>query len=153
MVDIITIKYLDETSSSYDLTKVNTALFQSVEAYTKLKNVSGKIEVTIVDYPKITLPVAKMFSEKWTKADIEAWYLSNDAKLFADPLFTNNASETVPIGQLLEVVYIVDGVVVEKYSQDVTIKGNVQITFSISTGPSTPKPGTGTGSGGGTTTP
>ena len=156
--NIITIKYLDETSSSYDLTKVNTALFQSVDAYTKLKNVTGKIEVTIVDYPKITLPVTKMFSEKWTKADIEAWYLLNDAKLFADPLFTNNSSETVPAGQILEVIYIVDGVVVEKYTQDVIIKGNVQITFSISTGPSTPTPdpgeGDGTGTGdGGTTTP
>lgn len=154
--NLVTIKYLDETSSSYDLTKVNTALFQSVDAYTKLKNVTGKIEVTIVDYPKITLPVTKMFSEIWTKADIEAWYLLNDAKLFADPLFTNNSSETVPAGQILEVIYIVDGVVVEKYTQDVIIKGNVQITFSISTGPSTPTPGEGEGTGtgdGGTTTP
>ncbi len=148
--NIITIKYLDETSKDYDLTKVNTALFQSVEAYTKLKNVSGKIEVTIVDYPKITLPVSKMFSEKWTKADVEAWYLTNKEKLFADPLFTNNSSETIPAGQIIEVIYIVDGVVVEKYTTDVIIKGNVQITYSISTGSSTPTPdpGAGTGDGG-----
>jgi polyisoprenyl-teichoic acid--peptidoglycan teichoic acid transferase len=48
--DLVTINYVDETV--YDAKNVNKVISQSVEAYTKLKNVSGKIEVTVVDYPK-----------------------------------------------------------------------------------------------------
>lgn len=135
--NLVTIKLIDETSTSYDLTQVNKAIIQNVEAYSKLKNLTGKIEVSVVDYPKLTLPVTRMFSEKWKKADIEAWYLTNSAKLFVDPLFTEDNSATVPVGEIIEVMYIVDGVVT-KYTSDQNIWGNMQIVFSISKGPSTP---------------
>jgi len=77
-----------------------------------------------------------MFSEKWKKADVEAWYLTNSAKLFVEPLFTEENSATVPIGDIIEIMYITDGVVT-KFTTDTIIKGNMQIVFSISKGPST----------------
>ncbi|HET6784703.1 MAG TPA: LCP family protein [Erysipelotrichaceae bacterium] len=132
--NIVSINLIDETSTSYDLAQVNKAITQSVEAYTKLKNVSGKIDVSIIDYPKLTLPVTRLFSEKWKKADVEAWYSTNAAKIFADPLFTEAYHQTIPAGEILEVMYIQDGVAT-KYQSDTVIKGNMQIVFSVSIGP------------------
>ncbi len=136
--NIVTIKLIDETSTNYDLTQVNKAIIQNVEAYTKMKNVSGKIEVTIIDYPMITLPVSRMFNEKWTITNIEAWYQENSSKLFSQPQFTKNSSASVPEGEVLEVMYYsAQGVEPAKYITDIIIKGNMQIVFSISSGPDT----------------
>lgn len=132
--NIVTINLIKESNQNYDLAQVNKAITQSVEAYTKLKNVSGKIEVNIIDYPELTLPVTKILSEKWTKADVEAWYTNNKSKLFADPLFTDAYHETLPTGTVIEVMHIVNEVAT-KYSADTIIKGNMQIVFSISIGP------------------
>lgn len=132
--NIVTINLIKESNPNYDLAQVNKAITQSVEAYTKLKNVSGKIEVNIIDYPELTLPVTKILSEKWTKADVEAWYANNKTKLFVDPLFTETYHETIPTGTVLEVMHIVNEVAT-KYQTDTLIKGNMQIVFSISIGP------------------
>lgn len=132
--NIVTINLIKESNPIYDLTQVNKVITQSIEAYTKLKNVSGKIEVNIIDYPEITLPVTKILGEKWTKTDIEAWYTTNKSKVFTDPLFTEIYHESIPAGTVLEVMQIINEVAT-KYQTDTLIKGNMQIVFSISIGP------------------
>lgn len=132
--NIVTINLIKESNPIYDLTQVNKVITQSIEAYTKLKNVSGKIEVNIIDYPEITLPVTKILGEKWTKTDIETWYTTNKSKVFTDPLFTEIYHESIPAGTVLEVMQIINEVAT-KYQTDTLIKGNMQIVFSISIGP------------------
>lgn len=138
--DILNLKYIDETSPDYNLNKVNQVISQSVEAYTKLKNVTTKIEVVIVDYPKVIVPVSDIFSKKWTKADVEDW-ISKTPKLLVVPMFVyaEEFSATAPVDQVVEVMIQNIGSEPTKLNDNTTIKGNVQLVFALSKGLKTPE--------------
>lgn len=156
--NIITVK--ETTESTYKRENVNTVISQSVDAYTKLKNVSGKIEVTVVAYPTLEITNVVTILDTWTKTDIENWYQLNKDKLFKElEGYIIYASNPDPLltGKVITVALYENNVEVEKYNASkptITFKGNADLRFVISTGPGTPDPGTGDGSGdGGSTTP
>jgi hypothetical protein len=156
--NIITVK--ETTESTYKRENVNTVISQSVEAYTKLKNVSGKIEVTVVAYPTLEITNVVTILDIWTKTDIENWYQLNKDKLFKELesyiIYVTNPDPSLT-GKVITVALYENNVEVKKYNASnpkIEFNGISDLRFVISTGPDTPDPGTGDGSGdGGTTTP
>lgn len=156
--NIITVK--ETTESTYKRENVNTVISQSVEAYTKLKNVSGKIEVTVVAYPTLEITNVVTILDTWTKTDIENWYQLNKDKLFKELesyiIYASNPDPSLT-GKVITVALYENNVEVKKYNASnpkIEFNGISDLRFVISTGPDTPDPGTGDGSGdGGSTTP
>jgi len=149
--NIITIK--ETTESTYKRQNVNTVISQSVDAYTKLKNVSGKIEVTVVAYPTLEITNVLTILNTWTKTDIENWFQENKDKLFKEfssyIIEVPNSDPTLT-GKVITVALYENNVEVEKFNSSnpkIVFKGNADLRFVISTGPTTPEPGEGDGEG------
>ena len=109
-------------------------------------------------YPTLEIENVLTILNTWTETDIENWYQTYKDKLFnelSSYIVKEANSDPTLTGKVITVALYKNGVEVEKYNASnpkITFKGDADIRFIISTGPSTPTPDPGEGDGG-TTTP